>query len=69
MSANFTKAAFSVNGMATATLANGKTYTSQFPLALYKWLNTKDWSDVTVWDDDFNQSYGWTRGYHVNGAF
>lgn len=61
MMASFCKAAFSVRGEVSITMTDGRHFVSQFPSAVWKWLDGKDWSSVTVYDADFNQSYGWDR--------
>ncbi len=61
MMAQFTKQSFNVNGSVDVTLHSGKTYRSNFPRAVWRWLQGRDWSEVVVTDNDFTQSYGWDR--------
>ena len=61
MNANFCKKAFNVNGTVSVMMKDGRYFNSNFPSAVWRWLDNKDWASVTVWNSDFGQSYGWDR--------
>lgn len=61
MMAAFNKHAFDVNGDVTITMTNGRVIFSRFPSVVWNWLKGKDWTNISVFDADFNQSYGWDR--------
>ena len=61
MMAAMRKATFDVPGTARATLADGRTYSTNFPLAMFKWLKGKDWTEVVVRDSRLDQVLGWDR--------
>ena len=61
MNATFTKTAFDVVGQVVVTMADGRVFNSAFPAAVWRWIDGKNWKSVTIWDDRFQQSYGWDR--------
>lgn len=61
MMAEFKKEAFDVRGEVTVFMPDGRKYFSQFPLAVWKWLQGKNWASIVVYDANLQQSYGWDR--------
>jgi len=61
MMADFCRDAFDVDGDVSVTLADGQVYCINNPIDAWDWLKRADWSSVTVYDQRFDQVYGWDR--------
>ena len=64
MMATFNRHSFNVQGSVSVTMADGRRFRSDFPVAVWKWLTSskgKDWASVTVHNKDLDEYYGWDR--------
>jgi len=52
---------FHINGFVTVVLHDGRIIHSDYPRAVWRWVQNKNWMSITVTDTDFDQSYGWDR--------